>query len=291
MADDLAQRARSAFLVACALDVAVRKPGNVSAHSPGHDMVAGQFLASARAAAGPLFGSGLGVGARLEGAVEATLRVAGCNTNLGILLLCAPLACLVDREPGLDGPPDRWRARLQALLQTLSVEDAAGAYRAIAAAHPGGLGRSAEQDVHAPPTVTLRQAMAIAAPRDRIADQYASGYADLFETGLPALAAAGPGPVAPRAVQALFLAFLGRVPDSHIVRKHGDDLAQTVLREAGPWRRRAQAGEDLDTDPAFIAWDESLKARGLNPGTSADLTVATLFLAATIGLLTTDMLG
>lgn len=291
MADDLAQRARRAFLAACALDVAVRKPGNVSAHSAGHGMVAEQFLASARAAADPLFAPGLGVGARLEGAVEATLRVAGCNTNLGILLLCAPLACLVDREPGLQGPPARWRERLQGLLNRLDREDAAGAFRAIAAAHPGGLGNSPEQDVHAPPTVTLQQAMAIAAGRDRIAAQYAGGYADLFDTGLPVLAAFGAGPVSARSVQALFLAYLGRFPDSHIVRKHGEGPAQTVLQEAEPWRLRAQAGEDVDADPAFAAWDDSLKARGLNPGTSADLTVATLFLAATIGLLTPDMAG
>ena len=227
----------------------------------------------------------------VEGGVGATLRVAGCNTNLGILLLCAPLASLVDREPGLQGPPAWWRERLQGLLDRLDREDAAGAYRAIAAAHPGGLGRSPEQDVHAPPTVTLGQAMAIAADRDRIAWQYASGYADLFDTGLPILAAVGPGPVSVRAVQALYLAYLGRFPDSHIVRKHGEQLAQTVLREAEIWRLRAEGGEDVDADPAFAAWDDALKARGLNPGTSADLTVATLFLAVTMGLLTTDMVG
>lgn len=292
---ELTQRARGAFLAACALDVAVRKPGNVSVQSAGHGMVAAQFLASARAAAEPLFAHGLGVGARLEAAVDATLRVAGCNTNLGILLLCAPLACLIDREPTLQGPPDRWRARLRCLLDGLDREDAEGAYRAIAAAHPGGLGRSAEQDVRTPPTVTLQQAMAIAAHRDRIAGQYTSGYADLFETGLPALAAAaaptqGPA-IHPRRVQALFLAYLGRFPDSHIVRKHGEGLGQTVLREAEPWRLRAQAGEDVDTDPAFAVWDASLKDRGLNPGTSADLTVATLFLALTMGMLTTDTVG
>jgi triphosphoribosyl-dephospho-CoA synthase len=46
------------------------------------------------------------------------------------------------------------------------------------------------------------------------------------------------------------------------------------MREAAPWRERARRGEDLDGDPAFARWDEDLKARGLNPGTSADLAVA-----------------
>jgi triphosphoribosyl-dephospho-CoA synthase len=287
MKSALSERARGAFLQACALDVAVRKPGNVSADSPGHGMQASQFIASAQAAAGPLFSSGASVGARIEGAVAATLAVAGCNTNLGIVLLCAPLARLVDLEPRLPDDDDAWRAGLTRVLAALDVDDAAAAYRAISAAQPGGLGRSDAQDVREPPTVTLLQAMRIAAPRDRIARQYADRYADLFETGLSALSAAGCGSqdrsVSTSAVQALYLAFLGRFPDSHIVRKHGAALAQDVTNEARLWLSRAESGEIVADDPAFAAWDASLKARGLNPGTSADLTVASLCLAGSMG--------
>jgi triphosphoribosyl-dephospho-CoA synthase len=297
-------RLRRAFLSACALDVAVRKPGNVSADSPGHGMQAAQFLASAEAAAGPLFAPDRSVGERIEGAVAATLAVAGCNTNLGILLLCAPLAQLAELEPrcGMargagDGEhprdPAAWRVGLVRVLDALDRDDAAAAFRAITAAHPGGLGRSDAQDVHHPPTVTLKQAMTIAAPRDRIAQQYASGFADLFELGLPTLAAhrgAG-GTLTPAAVQALFLAYLGRWPDSHIVRKHGADMGQLVTSEAGIWHSRSANGEAVGTDPAFAAWDESLKARGLNPGTSADLTVATLCLALSLGCVGLDTTG
>ena len=63
---------RDAFLRACRLDVQVRKPGNVSLASPGHGMDAAMFLASAQAASGPLFESALGVGERIDKAVEAT---------------------------------------------------------------------------------------------------------------------------------------------------------------------------------------------------------------------------
>ena len=269
--------ARAAFLGACALDVAVRKPGNVSAVSPGHGMDAGLFLASARAAEAGLFAAGASVGERIEAAVAASLAVAGCNTNLGIVLLCAPLALAFERG----GPA---RRVLQAVLGELALSDATAAFRAIAAARPGGLGRTDAEDVSAAPTVNLLEAMTLAAGRDRIARQYASGYADLWEIGLPALAAHAT-PTAPgrapsaRAVQALYLAFLGRWPDSHLVRKFGTAAAQRVTDEAGPWLARAEQGEDLERDPAFAAWDTSLKARGLNPGTSADLVVATLFLA------------
>jgi triphosphoribosyl-dephospho-CoA synthase len=52
------------------------------------------------------------------------------------------------------------------------------------------------------------------------------------------------------------------------------------MAEAQPWLRRSRRGEPLDDEPAFGEWDESLKARGLNPGTSADLAVAAAFAAA-----------
>lgn len=293
MSSALAKRARHAFLHACALDVAVRKPGNVSAASPGHGMQAAQFIASAAAAAGPLFAADASVGARIEGAVAATLAVAGCNTNLGIVLLCAPLARLVDLQPGLADDPRAWRTGLAQVLGGLDRDDAAAAFRAIQAAHPGGLGRSDREDVRDPPTATLLEAMRIAAPRDRIARQYATGFADLFDVGWIALEAARTRwpqrySVAPPAVQALYLAFLGRFPDSHIARKHGTRMAQAVTAEARAWLARTETGPGSGDDAAFADWDASLKQRGLNPGTSADLTVATLFLAGALGRIESD---
>jgi triphosphoribosyl-dephospho-CoA synthase len=271
-----------AFLQACALDVAVRKPGNVSLASPGHGMRAEQFIAAAAAAAGPLGSEGTRVGERIEAAVRAARGATGCNTNLGIVLLCAPLLAAFERCSGT-GDPDGLRHALDSVLQSLDVDDARAAYRAIALARPGGLGRASEQDVFQTPTVGLREAMALAAPRDRIAWQYLHRYPDVFELGLPAFVAAQragtrqglPADVAAgRAMQALFLEFLAGLVDSHIVRKHGDATAQSVMREALPWRTRARDGAILDEDPAFTRWDENLKARGLNPGTNADLCVA-----------------
>jgi triphosphoribosyl-dephospho-CoA synthase len=269
---------RRAFLWACALDVQARKPGNVSLASAGHGMQAALFIDSAEAAAGPLCAAGRSVGERIEGAMRATLAVAHCNTNLGILLLCAPLALACEawsREQGLPA----LRQQLGGVLHALSVADARAAYRAIAAAQPGGLGDAAQQDVRAEPTVTLREAMALAADRDRIAWQYTQGHADLFDLALPVFEAALPAG-ATVAMQHTFLACLAAWPDSHIVRKHGLASAHSVMAEARPWHERARAGQALDADPAFAAWDASLKARAINPGTSADLSVATALLAA-----------
>ncbi|MCK6426231.1 MAG: triphosphoribosyl-dephospho-CoA synthase [Burkholderiaceae bacterium] len=285
-----------AFLRACAWDVAVRKPGNVSRHSPGHGMAAQHFLDSAQAAAGALCAPGRRVGARIEAAMAATWARVGCNTNLGILLLCAPLAAAAERlrAEGRACTPAALRAALQAVLADLDRDDAAAAFRAIVQANPGGLGHSPQQDVREPPQVTLRAAMALAAPRDRIARQYRDGMAELFDLGLAALdraqraalaaaepdgPAAAPGGAAAAAVQRLYLAWLASAPDSHLVRKQGEAVAQVVLSQAQPWAARAAAGARLDSEAGFTAWDEALKAAGFNPGTSADLTVATLMAA------------
>lgn len=277
-ADAPAGLSRQAFLWACALDVQARKPGNVSHEAPGHGMRADQFLAAAAAAADPLCSAAAPVGARIEGAVRAAWDATACNTNLGIVLLCAPLLAAYESPGGCLGL-EGLRHALAGVLQALDVADAAAAYRAIALANPGGLGHAADQDVAATPTVGLRGAMALAADRDRIAWQYQHGFQDVFELGLPAFRAARP--VSPgRAMQATFLEFAAGLPDSHIVRKHGAALAQSVMGEAAPWRARARRGEAFERDPAFAAWDEDLKARGLNPGTSADLCVATALVAA-----------
>jgi len=277
-------RAKAAFLCACTLDVAVRKPGNVSLQSGGHRMRAAMFTDSAAAAAGPLFAPGAGVGERIEAAVAASWSVAHCNTNLGILLLCAPVAVAVEQRPQAATPAALQQA-IGEVLAGLSLADAEHAYRAIARANPGGLGDAPAEDVRAAPNVDLRAAMALSAGHDLIARQYRDGYADVFGVALPAL---GPGFACPSgagcgspdagttaAVQRLYIALLGSFADSHIVRKHGDAVAQTVMAAAHAWR----GAEGVDDEPAWAAWDESLKARGINPGTSADLTVVTLMIA------------
>jgi triphosphoribosyl-dephospho-CoA synthase len=268
----MTERARQAFLRACELDVAVRKPGNVSLASPGHGMTAAQFIASAHAAAAPLFATGARVGQRIEGAVAASWAAAGCNTNLGIVLLCAPIAAAAERSPATG-----LRHALDAVLADLNRDDAAAAFRAITRAQPGGLGDAPAEDVRHPPSVALREAMALAAGRDSIARQYATGYADLFEIALPQLR---PGAVTHASVQRVFLALASRLPDSHIVRKHGEAVAQTVMSAAQRWHEQAEEGAVLDASPAFIAWDDELKSAGINPGTTADLTVAALLLAS-----------
>jgi triphosphoribosyl-dephospho-CoA synthase len=281
-ADDLLTDARSAFLRACCLDVDTAKPGNVSAASAGHGMEATQFIDSAHAAMPALFARDVPVGARILDAVTRTRQVAGCNTNLGIVLLVAPLAAALDVASDTSrhvNSAAHWQSAVERVLAELTVDDARAAYRAIALANPGGLGDAPEQSVHTQPNVDLRAAMSLAAARDSIARQYANGFADVFGTGLDAIARSPR--VTPRGITLnVFLTFLATWPDSHIVRKQGVAMAQSVTRKAREHRAQWLLTDDETSGPALDAWDVELKAEGVNPGTSADLTVATLFAAA-----------
>ena len=268
-------RIRAAYLAACRAELQALKPGNVHVFAEGHGMSVADFEASAVASAGPLTDPALKVGERILQAVRPR-QATGCNTNLGILLLCAPLA--VAAEGG--GEPDL-RRRLRRVLAKLGRADAAAVFSAIALANPGGLGRSRRHDVRKPPRVTLLTAMAEARRRDRIASQYASAYRDVFRIGLPRLAAASGWSESSAAVSATFLAFLSGFPDSHVRRKFGLSVARTLGRRAGVLDRRLlREGLSPALQADLLKFDAELKAAGINPGTSADLTVATLFAAA-----------
>ena len=262
-----------AYLDACLAELDAPKPGNVHRYANGDWMSVDDFVRSADASASAIARSSARVGARIREAVMATQAAVGCNTNLGIVLLCAPLAAAAQTSGG------DLRATLAGVLEGLDRADAANAFAAIAAANPGGLGRATRDDVQQPASVTLLQAMAEAADRDSIARQYVTGFAEVFTLGLPALAAARRRYREPRwTTLAVYLAWLCAFPDTHIARKSGLARALEVQDRALQWRARFDAfGDPAARLAEILAWDGELKARVLNPGTSADLTVATLF--------------
>lgn len=281
----LAERAAQIVLQACRLDVQAFKPGNVSAGSPGHGMTAQQFISSAEAMTPALISPDASVGARILGAVRASRAAAGVNTNLGIVLLVAPLvhAALSPAES-----PDL-RQRVGQVLAHLDVADARAAYAAIRLASPGGLGRSARHDVYAEPDVTLLEAMREAGQRDRIAYQYASGFDDIFTIAIPALAAArARGWSDEWTAVAVFLRLLGAIPDTHIARKFGVEAARGISARAAELQCvfAAEASQ-----PALHAFDTELKSGGLNPGTTADLTVGALVAAGLQEMLNEEAIG
>lgn len=263
------------------LEVSAEKPGNITPRHDFYDTTYENMLRSA-IAVGPELARAAerGVGDTILAVVRASRAAAKANTNLGIALLLAPLA-----TAALGGGP--LRERLAATLRALDVADARAAYAAIRLAGPGGLEEPVEHDVRSEPTVGLRDAMASAAARDSIASEYVSDFALTFETGVPALAVArGDGLAERAAIVEVHLRLLAATPDTLIARKRGADAAARVSAGAGDVLRaggvRTAAGRR-----ALESFDASLREPGnaLNPGTTADLVTATLFVALLEGML------
>jgi triphosphoribosyl-dephospho-CoA synthase len=260
--------------LACLLEVSAPKPGNVSPGRHFHDTRYEDFLASAVAIGPALAGAGENpLGTTIRRAVEATLRWTRSNTNLGIVLLLAPLARAALREgAGL-------RERLRTVLAETTVTDAGEVYAAIRRARPGGLGEAKAEDVAGAPTVSLRDAMSLAADRDAIAREYVTDFALTFETGVPAvLAARREGLVWSDTVVEAYLALLDATPDTHIARKLGAAEAAAISLQARE-ARAAGGTRSPEGRRALGLLDAELRdeRNRRNPGTTADLTCAALF--------------
>jgi triphosphoribosyl-dephospho-CoA synthase len=258
--------------LACVLEVTARKPGNVHrfADLPGLHFV--DFLVSAAAIAGPLDRAGSeGVGATVLEAVRATRSFVSTNTNLGIVLLLAPLAAVPEGVGLAEG--------VERVLARTTVADACLVYRAIRLAQPGGMGEVPDQDLTAEPTMPLRAVMALAASRDTIALQYSNGLRQVLCEGLPALVEARQeGQALETAIITVYLGLLARYPDSLILRKHGSSVAREVsLRAAGVlesgWPVREEARRLCNE---FDVWLRAPENR-FNPGTTADVVTAVLY--------------
>jgi triphosphoribosyl-dephospho-CoA synthase len=280
----------AAAQLACLLEASAPKPGNVSPARRYGDITYEDFLASAAAIGAPLSHAGeRPLGQTVRCAIEATARWTRSNTNLGIVLLLAPLARAAmsvrdagrvsDATDGVSGFSRTLRAAVRDVLAETTVDDACDVYAAIRRAAPGGLGRVDAQDVADDPTMTLVDVMRLAADRDSIAREYATAFELTFGTGVPALEGARRDGLSWNdAVVETFLTLLATTPDTHIVRRGGAALAEQVSTRA----RSVIASGGVRSDSgrrALGEMDHALRDdRHLaNPGTAADLTAAATF--------------
>lgn len=260
--------------LACLLEVSAPKPGNVSPGRHFADLRYEDFLASAIAIGEPMAGAGeRSVGSTIRLAIEATARLSRGNTNLGIVLLFAPLARAASFQAS------SLQSGVKQVLDATTIEDAKDAYAAIRLARPGGLDRAESQDVATEPTMTLVEVMRLAAHRDTIASEYASGFEVTFGMAVPALERARrDGLPWDDSVVETFLTLLAAIPDTHIARRSGSSLAADVKARAS----RVLTAGGVRTDAgrqAIENFDRGLRdARNSgNPGTTADLTAAAIF--------------
>jgi triphosphoribosyl-dephospho-CoA synthase len=263
-----------AYKTACMAELQAIKPGNVHVFADGHGMTIDDFILSADVTADIITRNDLSLGERIFYAVEATQNTVGQNTNLGMLLLCAPI---IDAALHL-ADKQSLQQSLHSTLAKLTISDAQLVAKAIVLANPGGLGDAAQYDVHATPQVTLLELMRVAQNKDRIAWQYANGFEDILGFGITRFSDAMIRWENPAwAAAALYLGFLSHVPDTHVVRKYGHAAALALMQQASEFEHIYwQTDNPKLVQKQLLSWDAALKQRGINPGTSADFTVATL---------------
>lgn len=277
-ADEIAWAAQIASL----LEVNACKPGNVNRLENFQDCNFEDFLVSA-VAIGPAFRevARVPVGATILRAVQDTQRLVGTNTNLGMMLLLAPLG-----KAAAGGHPDGLRAAVMEVLDTLTVADARMAYKAIRLAGPAGMGKVENCDVNDQAiAITLREAMLLAQDRDAVAREYVTGFECTFELGYPTLREHWHGGSRfSQAILQTFLTLLAHVPDSLIARKNGMAAAERVSGLAREILQRGGVFSDSGRRD-LIRLDRTLRDRRhlMNPGTTADLVAAALFVLLSEG--------
>lgn len=267
---------------ACRLEAHAPKPGNVHPGAAFPDLDHGELVAAGRALAEPFdAAAGRPLGETILAAVRASRRVTRSNANLGIVLATAPLAA----TPGAAGPLDP--GAVEVTLARLTPADAAAVWEAIHLAAPGGLGQRSEHDLAGAPPADLMAAMRAAAGHDRIARLWAEGYRPLYD-GLVADLAAEVAAAATLddAIVRAFLGQLAREPDTHVARRHGAGVADDVSRAA------AAVLAAPDWRSAARRLDARLRAPiRINPGTTADLVAAALYILLWEGRLAIDAVG
>jgi len=292
--------------LACLLEVSASpKPGNVHRFSDFADLHYEDFLASSvslgfwleqLALKGQLLSqdrltwAGLELGSTIRSAIEhSRLFHTRGNTNLGIILLFCPLAVAAGMSS--NGRTfislDRLRSNVQTVMAHTTVQDAIHVSHGIALLSPGGLGKVSRYDVTGSSyqeelltdNVSLLQLMQQCAERDTICFELSRGYPITFETGFPALrfALESSQDINVATLNA-YLTILSKFPDSLIKRKFGTSQAEAISHRAAEILKMGGA-TTLEGRRELEAFDIELREEEqLNPGTTADLIAATLFL-------------
>lgn len=269
--DDL----KSAYLFSCKKDIELIKPGNVNLLSSHKDTKAQDYLDSAILSSKELFNQNYSLGKRILESVNVTRSQVNVNTNLGIILLCAPVIQSYIDFNNLD-----LREGIKKTLSTTSIKDTHDLCAAINISSPGGLGDSDMYDTASYPNASIKQIMDYSQEYDRISYQYSHNFSDIFDFIIPKLEFLNQRYESlDISLSLLFIEILAKIPDSHISRKFGDKIAKKTSNNAHDLLKIL----DREHDPDYLAkalnnLDYEYKKKGINPGTTADLLVASLMI-------------
>jgi triphosphoribosyl-dephospho-CoA synthase len=256
-----AERAQLAMMLeVCAYP----KPGNVDRCHDYIDTRLEHFLAStifARTALNEAEEGTGRIGEIIKHAVRDTNCHTGGNTHFGAFILLIPLIY----GKGIPGA--------LAAIQKTDVSDAVAFYKAFAMTSVK-MNATDELDVRDPHTLTiireqdmtLLNIMQHSAANDMVAREWVTGF-PLTRRGADLLIQSGPGR---QAIVTTFLTLLASEPDTFIIKKHGMEVAREIM---------ATAREVIDGRHSLEAFDADCIARDINPGSTADIVIASIFIA------------
>jgi triphosphoribosyl-dephospho-CoA synthase len=264
----------AAATLASIYEATAHKPGNVHPEASFDDATCYSEFVQSAVVVGPILAhaGSWGVGKTVLMCVEQTRTAVRTNTNLGTVLLLAPLAAVPEGQSLADG--------IGQVLGQLNSEDTENVYEAIAASSAGGLGHTAQADVFDPaPPLSLVEAMQLAADRDLIAKQYVNNFATVFDCAARWIEAGVEEEWnLNEAIIFTHLRLMASYPDSLIRRKCNLKVAEEASERAASVM---QAGRPREAayNRALDDFDRWLRADGhrRNPGTTADLIAAGLF--------------
>ena len=266
---------QNAYLFACRKDIELIKPGNVNIKSPHSDTNAEDYLESSLLSSKELFKPDYSLGERILNSIKITRSKIKTNTNLGIILLCAPIihACIYFNNLTM-------REGIKKTLSSSTVKDTQDLCMAINISAPGGLGTREIYDTASKPTVSILEIMNHSASYDRISYQYSHDYSDIFDFIIPRLVFLNKKHNSlDISLSLMFMEILAKIPDSHISRKFDDKIAKKTSNNASDLLKIL----DREYSPDYLAdrlnnLDYEYKKKGINQGTTADLLVASLMI-------------
>lgn len=263
------------------------KPGNVHRTRDFEDMVFEDFLISG-IAIGPTIEKATEnvdvskpqLGKYILEAVRQTDKWVKNNTNLGIVMLIVPIACAAS----VSNDFSQIRENIVKLMGNTTVDDAIDLYDAINIADAGGMGDQDEYDVTSENAKeelrdnnqNMRDVLEISAPWDRLAKELTTDLPVCFEIGYPTYSKLKNDDSLNDASVLTFLKILSEIPDTLISRKYGDEKA---LEVSGQAKELLGHINDDDFNDRLNAFDDYLFENKLNPGTTADLTAASIMIS------------
>ena len=202
------------------------------------------------------------------------------NTNLGIVMLLVPISCAA----AISNSFDEIRENVVKLMAATTVDDAIDLYDAINIADAGGMGDQDEYDVASENAKeelrennqTMYDVLKISASWDRLASELTTDMPTCFDIGFKTYYEVKNNDSLNRASVLTFLTILSQVPDTLISRKYGDEKASEVSNQT---EELLKFKDDDGFSVKLNEFDNYLFENKLNPGTTADLTAASIMLS------------